>query len=165
MPRTRPNNKANGSEAHKNRQHGHLCTELIAMTKPCSAYKCNEVVVARGWCDRHYKRWQRSLKPKAIKATPVERAIANFWQRVDKDGPNGCWIWTGSIRHGYGLLRIGQHQVMAHRFSYMLNVGMVPQSFVIDHLCCNKQCVNPDHLEPVTNQENIQRAVDRRKAS
>lgn len=61
------------------------------------------------------------------------------------------------MRCGYGALSIFGQRVYAHRFSYELHVGPIPEGLVIDHLCRNRLCVNPDHLEPVTSQENVRR--------
>jgi hypothetical protein len=77
--------------------------------------------------------------------------------------PSGCIEWTGYIdRHGYGRFGPGGRdggKVSAHRWSYEHNVGPIPDGFQIDHLCRNRKCVNPDHLEPVTQRENILRGV------
>jgi hypothetical protein len=71
----------------------------------------------------------------------------------------GCWRWTGFIdRKGYG--RIGPR--LAHRATYELLVGPIPDDLPLDHLCSNPACVNPAHLEPVTTAENNQRAMRRR---
>lgn len=71
---------------------------------------------------------------------------------------NGCWNYTGTIsRKGYGQIR----QTSAHRFFYQALVGMVPEGLQLDHLCLNKRCVNPEHLEPVAGEENMQRHADR----
>lgn len=69
-----------------------------------------------------------------------------------------CWIWTaGRTGSGYGAFRYDGGTV-AHRFSYEAHVGPIPDGHVIDHLCRNKACVNPAHLEAVTQSENISRA-------
>lgn len=74
-----------------------------------------------------------------------------------------CWEWTGSRRHdGYGQLRhggVGAPLQRAHRVVYELFVEPVPDDLVLDHLCRNRGCVNPDHLEVVTIGENVRRGI------
>lgn len=89
-----------------------------------------------------------------------------FWSNVNKAGSNahpGCWIWLASKTKGYGALgrRIDGRNVtlQAHRVAYELAVGAIPDGLVLDHLCRNPSCVNPAHLEPVTNAENLRRGV------
>ena len=82
-----------------------------------------------------------------------------FWEKVDRRGPDECWEWTASRTHrGYGRIRseVGRH-AHAHRVAYELLVGPIPEGLVIDHLCRNRGCVNPAHLEPVTAEENHRR--------
>lgn len=80
------------------------------------------------------------------------------WARFEqKFEPNdqGCWIWTAARgTRDYGVFRVAGFQVRAHRFSYEQLVGPIPDGLQIDHLCCVHACVNPEHLEPVTNAEN-----------
>lgn len=66
---------------------------------------------------------------------------------------SGCWEWQKFKSKGYGKLR----NLRAHRFSYEMMVGPIPEGKVLDHICKNPSCVNPDHLEPVTQFENIMR--------
>lgn len=86
---------------------------------------------------------------------PVER----FMEKIDRSaGDGGCWLWTLVPHHsGYGLFQTGHGQVMAHRFSYELHVGPIPEGLQLDHLCRVRHCVNPAHLEPVTQSENVRR--------
>lgn len=91
--------------------------------------------------------------------------LQSFWAKVDKTCPNGCWNWTASkLLDGYAQFEIGSrkhktHQrVLAHRLSYEMAKGAIPSHLELDHLCRNRACTNPDHLEPVTTQENIRRS-------
>lgn len=91
----------------------------------------------------------------------------DFWRRVNKTSE--CWHWTGYVtRRGYGKLRYQGRQVAAHRLAYELYNGPVPDGLVLDHtchssdqncppgaICAHRICVNPDHLNPVTNSENM----------
>lgn len=81
-----------------------------------------------------------------------------FWRFVAKT--DGCWNWIGSIdEHGYGLLRVKNGHLSAHRVSYFIHKGPILKPLTIDHLCRNHCCVNPDHLEAVTLVENIKRGL------
>jgi hypothetical protein len=81
-----------------------------------------------------------------------------FWAKVRKT--DGCWLWQGSLRSGYGRFRGGAGPlVTAHRYAYRLLVGPIPEGLVLDHLCRNGACVNPAHLEPVTQRENLRRGT------
>ena len=78
--------------------------------------------------------------------------------RIDSD--SGCWIWiAGKSTAGYGGLRIDGKDYLAHRFMYEKLVGPIPVGMSLDHLCRNPSCVNPEHLEPVTHQENVRRGA------
>lgn len=74
--------------------------------------------------------------------------------------PNsGCWLWLGAMDgHGYGHLYVGGRYLSAHRVGYELQNGQIPVGMVIDHLCRTPACVNPDHLDAVTQSENLLRS-------
>lgn len=84
-----------------------------------------------------------------------------FWSRVAKT--EGCWLWKGAKIWGYGVFAIwidGQTKnFRAHRVPYELANGRIPNGFEPDHLCRNRACVNPEHIEIVTHRENDIRGV------
>lgn len=97
------------------------------------------------------------------KRVPIED---RFWAKVEATG--FCWNWTASTIRGYGAISEGGKygkKVYAHRWSYEHLVGPIPEGLEIDHLCRNALCVNPDHLEPVTREQNAQRMQRSRNLS
>lgn len=89
----------------------------------------------------------------------------NFLKRFAQGEVNECWEWKGAFFvNGYGKMTPKNGiQFLAHRISYIYFVGEIPKGLVIDHLCENRKCVNPKHLEPTTMVDNIQRTFDRGK--
>jgi hypothetical protein len=84
-------------------------------------------------------------------------AEERFWEKVDKSGSNECWIWTGTCTAGgYGQFHFDGSTQYAHRVSYgLIYKGTVPER--LDHRpICPKNCVNPAHLRPVTNKQNME---------
>jgi hypothetical protein len=88
-----------------------------------------------------------------------DRLPPRFWDKAVVE-PTGCWRWDASCNSkGYGLYSVGQGVLwLAHRAAFTALRGVIPEGLQIDHLCRNKRCVNPDHLEAVTAQVNVQRA-------
>jgi HNH endonuclease len=86
-----------------------------------------------------------------------------FWSKVEL-GPC-CWLWLGRPnRFGYGrFTRSDRVVVLAHRFAYELFEGPIPEGLTLDHLCETPACVRPEHLEPVTNAENVRRRWERQR--
>jgi len=84
-----------------------------------------------------------------------------FWERVIP-GPGGCWGWSGSHLDGYGQHRRKvdgvRRTVAAHRAAYEMLIGEIPEGLELDHLCRNRGCVNPYHLDPVTHAVNALRS-------
>lgn len=78
-----------------------------------------------------------------------------FWDKVEKT--DECWVWTAAKTAGYGRFWQDGKMLNAHRVAYEMLVGPIPDGLQLDHLCRNRACVRPDHLEVVTQQENISR--------
>lgn len=117
----------------------------------CRDPQCNAQVKARGLCGRHYQSYMASGKLEKL------RTEERFWNQVDQSG--NCWIWTGHENGRYGRFNPRDTHVYAHRYSYELAGGSIPDGMTIDHLCRNTLCVRPEHLEVVTLAENIRRAA------
>jgi hypothetical protein len=112
------------------------------LCRPCAAKLASAAAVAR------------------LSAVPIStRIAANVETSAD-----GCWNWTGyCYANGYSALSVDGHQRLAHRLSYEAHIGPIPLGLVIDHLCENKRCVNPQHLEPVSSAENTRRSLRNRR--
>lgn len=103
--------------------------------------------------------------------------IANFldprlpdriWNQIQPCPMSGCWLWIGyAIERGYGRTKLNQKSILAHRLTFTALVGPIEDRLVLDHLCRTTSCVNPAHLEPVTQRVNVLRgdsAMARRAA-
>jgi hypothetical protein len=108
-----------------------------------------------------YERGELGRVVRRPRKPPPRRNVAvRFLEKV-KIQPGGCWPWQGRIEpSGYGGFRHDETNY-AHRASYLLFVGPIPEGTEIDHLCERRECVNPDHLEAVPHAENVRRANGR----
>lgn len=84
-----------------------------------------------------------------LKRTDIDRWYKSF------EKTKTCWIWTAFIgSNGYGRFWAKRKLWLAHRFAFMLSGRLIPSGFVVDHVCRNRLCVNPDHLRKITSREN-----------
>lgn len=134
----------------------------------CSVEGCERKGLARNLCSAHYQRERKGQEM----TTPIQSQLRGsaeerFWAKIDFDGPGGCWLWTGTLwPNGYGMFSVGGRAgrlLLAHRFSYEYLVGPIPEGLTIDHVrargCTHRNCVNPAHLEPVTQRVNVLRGT------
>ncbi len=92
----------------------------------------------------------------SIIKSPQER----FNQKWIPEPNSGCWLWTACQNNkGYGSIRINGKMMLAHRFSYEIHRGSIPEKLSLDHLCRTPLCVNPNHLEIVTHRQNVLRGI------
>lgn len=96
------------------------------------------------------------MRRRASRALPVEPRL---WPKVEKRA-GGCWVWRGYTRqNGYGDINVHGRRIRVHRLVYEMLVGPIPTGCDLDHVCRERACVNPDHLEPVTRRENLRRGL------
>lgn len=115
--------------------------------KPCRSEGCDGWAWAQGYCDNHYQKLKRQgvIQAKRIVNDPVARFHASY--KVNEE--TGCWEWQRwTTRRGYGEIRFGGNSknVKAHRFSYELYHGPIPEGMHVLHECDRRICANPSHL-------------------
>lgn len=91
--------------------------------------------------------------------SPKERAINRFWRDTKKT--DTCWLWLNKKNHGgYGVIFAEGKNQLVHRYAWRLMRGPIERPLTLDHLCRNKLCVNPDHLEPLSSRDNTLRGYN-----
>lgn len=105
--------------------------------------------------------YKRNYRRRLLAERPNRRRLTQVFSKVARDRATGCWNWLGATAGGrdqkYSFIAYGT----GHSVTYTWFVGHVPAGLQLDHLCCNTLCVNPAHLEAVTQQENVRRTAAR----
>lgn len=121
-------------------------------------------IMSRGWCGTHYSRWQRTGSTDTVRRAPNGTSLTErFWSKVDRRGPDECWLWTAGTQqpYGHGALWDNGRMVGAHRVSWLLHYGPAPRGKWILHRCDVPLCVNPRHLYLGASERNVRDCFER----
>ena len=134
--------------------------------KKCQIDGCGKKHEAKGFCKMHY---QRMRSGQSLDAPPrMSKTIEQkFWEKVKV--ADGCWRWSAAkLPSGYGFIGGGKgasKNHYAHRVSYEIHHGPIPDGMVVMHTCDNPECCNPDHLRIGTHKQNSQDMVAKGRAT
>jgi predicted XRE-type DNA-binding protein len=132
---------------------------------------CERDSVSKGYCDMHYRRILKrgDVNDRGSRVVDTGNAIERFHKKyVLKE--NGCWIWIGGSRKNTKGISYPRHHVEgdigygAHRFSYEIHFGKIPEGMYVCHKCDTPMCVNPDHLFVGTHKDNMKDMVQKNRS-
>jgi hypothetical protein len=149
-------------------KHGDPEWEPKTSPSTCLAGDCDKAPKSAGYCSTHYSRLRRTGSVDDRVPVSIQADNARFRSKIDERGPRLCWPWTGTVLNtGYGQFAAQGKKHLAHRYAYRLFIGSIPEGLTIDHVwargCMRHNCVNPHHLEAVTQIENTRRALMTRR--
>lgn len=142
----------------KNKRWGDPLYEKPLKNTVCTATNCQNKAVSQKLCSRHYARLRRVGDPNDSRGDVCVGSVAErFWYRVSKGGDYDCWEWLGSkTSKGYGQMSVNNKPKRSYRVSYEIHFRELGRGEIVDHICQNKGCVNPNHLRVVTNKQNLE---------
>lgn len=143
------------------------------MGLPCKVDGCEKSMASRGLCVGHFRKWHKAKvegigKCDSYVPDPVplpftdEEKLFNSIRKIDQN--TGCWLGPWSPKLRYSSITLRGVRRLTHRAMYEVVVGPIPEGLELDHLCQTPRCVNPKHLQPVTSQENKNRAAAARQS-
>lgn len=120
---------------------------------PCSVAGCSGKRFGKGFCVKHYARWVRHGDPNHVSVV-VGDVKARLIASVNKSA-EGCHVWQGFSKNGYGVTSLNGRLEQAHRASWKVFIGDIPLGMQVNHKCHNRLCINPEHLYVGTQVENM----------
>lgn len=144
---------------HRMRRYGTTKSRKERNARECRAEGCETLAVSLGLCNKHYHRMREhgSLDLPLTRVTKLdspEKVQARLDQMSDRQGD--CLVWQGGMVRGYGRFKANGRSILAHRASYKVNIGPIPDGMEVHHTCFNPACIEPSHLEVVTRVQNSQ---------
>lgn len=129
----------------------------------CKIDGCDKPVVAWGTCDMHYRRFKKrgtyDAFPTGITSKHLIPLPTRFHAKYTPVPESGCWLWEGALAGKYGVIVQDGKNLSAHRYSWELHNGDIPNGLWVLHKCDTPSCVNPDHLFLGTAKDNMQDAL------
>lgn len=137
----------------------------------CAFDGCERNAVCKGYCDKHYRRILKRGDVNHCGSRKVAEgdAIERFHQKYEVN-ESGCWIWTAGTRPNSKGVSYPRHwtddskSIGAHRFSYELVHGSIPQGMYVCHKCDTPLCVNPDHLFVGSHKDNMRDMIEKKRS-
>lgn len=134
----------------------------LAPKPPCGVDGCGRDARSKGLCNRHYENLRNYGDPVPQRDHPLDERLREVGWDITA---SGCWEWRGARNElGYGLISAERQGIVgarAHRLMYELTTGDLLEDRVLRHKCDNPSCVNPDHLEPGSQRDNMRDMADR----